>query len=558
MKTITKIIATAFLVLVSINTVQARPGDVTGKYMPNQIKNGKVDVKNADVAGFVIAARGKVTATNAAGSERVLTRRAKFYSNEVIKTGEKSIAQLRFKDRALMRLKPKSELNISEYHFGGAEDPKNRSIMKLVSGGFRTISGSIGKANKSAYRVNTPAASIGIRGTDYEVVISIDGMVLAAVWGGGISLENEQGSIDLGADSGFLFGQVGQGLAPETLENMPQIFAVENGEKKALTPEQQEKIKKLVNKNKGLLGQALALLGNLRPGDRATDGLRDKNEPEEVRDPPTLTPEMIANLQNGDVLLVSGKDGVLSSGKAFDNNVEEDSAGIANTESEGLSFAEFANGSISSVSTLRVRDTFPEFHENIAWGKWDTYTNESGGLIGDSGMWMAVKAFDPSALADHSGTIDLGLNGFMAKHSDTVEVNGQWGHATLNFDNHNIENGKLGFNVSPKDKLAVRGAVTIDFQGSMLNPTMISNGGLVITDTGIEKFSAATGLVTSVTAVVAQPDANGNFALGGQFGVAVPLDGSQAEIDGSFIMDQSQGTLIEPPVIQPPADLGQI
>jgi hypothetical protein len=38
-----------------------------------------------------------------------------------------------------------------------------------VRGGFRAISGLIGKVDRQAYRVATPAATIGIRGTDYEV-----------------------------------------------------------------------------------------------------------------------------------------------------------------------------------------------------------------------------------------------------------------------------------------------------------------------------------------------------------------------------------------------------
>jgi len=117
-------------------------------------------------AGFVIATEGNITATDSNGTVRTLQRRSKFYSNDVIKSGPASSAQLRFKDRALMRLKANSELVISEYHFGGDSDSTNKAIMKIISGGFRTISGSIGKTDKSAYRVDTHAATIGIRGTD--------------------------------------------------------------------------------------------------------------------------------------------------------------------------------------------------------------------------------------------------------------------------------------------------------------------------------------------------------------------------------------------------------
>ena len=94
---------------------------------------------SGEEAGFVIAARGDITATDASGSTRTLERRSKFYSEDVIKTGSNSSAQLRFKDRAMMRLKESSELVISDYHYGGQDDDTNTVIMNLISGGFRTI-----------------------------------------------------------------------------------------------------------------------------------------------------------------------------------------------------------------------------------------------------------------------------------------------------------------------------------------------------------------------------------------------------------------------------------
>ena len=47
----------------------------------------------------------------------------------------------------------------------------SRAFFSLLKGGFRSISGLIGKLNHDEYRVSTPVATIGIRGTDYLVVI---------------------------------------------------------------------------------------------------------------------------------------------------------------------------------------------------------------------------------------------------------------------------------------------------------------------------------------------------------------------------------------------------
>lgn len=44
----------------------------------------------------------------------------------------------------------------------------SRAFFRLVKGGFRSVSGLIGKVNQDNYRVSTPVATIGIRGTRYS------------------------------------------------------------------------------------------------------------------------------------------------------------------------------------------------------------------------------------------------------------------------------------------------------------------------------------------------------------------------------------------------------
>ena len=81
--------------------------------------------------------------------------------------------------------------------------------------------GNIGKADKNAYRVKTPAATIGIRGTDYEVLITEDRNIHAVVWSGGISLTNELGTLNIGMDSDFSYAQASSNLAPQGKKTIP-------------------------------------------------------------------------------------------------------------------------------------------------------------------------------------------------------------------------------------------------------------------------------------------------------------------------------------------------
>ena len=43
------------------------------------------------------------------------------------------------------------------------------AFFRLLKGGFRAVSGLIGHTRREDYAVQTPVATIGIRGTDYEV-----------------------------------------------------------------------------------------------------------------------------------------------------------------------------------------------------------------------------------------------------------------------------------------------------------------------------------------------------------------------------------------------------
>lgn len=195
---------------------------------------------HAGLAGHVILTKGSVSAVAEDGEIRSLKRRSKIMSGEIIKTGAGSSVQIRFIDKALMTIKANSEMDIAEYQLGRSDnDGQEKALMKLVKGGFRTISGQIGKGDKSAYKVDTPAASIGIRGTNYEVQQESNGDFVMAVYSGGISVQNESGSIELGLGGDFNFTRVAPNGAPKGLLVAPETLT-ENSATDEATEEESE------------------------------------------------------------------------------------------------------------------------------------------------------------------------------------------------------------------------------------------------------------------------------------------------------------------------------
>ena len=120
-------------------------------------------------AGRVDFAVGSVNAIAPDGRSRALAKGSEVHSGETINCGD-GRAQLRFSDGAQVSLLPGTQYRIDDYAFNGQPDGTEKGVFSLLKGGFRTITGLIGKANKQAYKVNTSTATIGIRGTEFLVL----------------------------------------------------------------------------------------------------------------------------------------------------------------------------------------------------------------------------------------------------------------------------------------------------------------------------------------------------------------------------------------------------
>jgi hypothetical protein len=176
----------------------------------------------ADDAGTVVFATGSVTAERQPPVS--LAKGDAVHDNDTVATGDASRIQIQLTDGAKIAIRPNSRFRIDEYVFAGAGSGKSddavvsssgdRNVATLIKGGFRTITGAIGKENREDYEVRTPVGVLGIRGTDYSAVFCNadcnfvpgvnpnapieDGLYLG-VTEGTIVFRNENGDIQLQA-----------------------------------------------------------------------------------------------------------------------------------------------------------------------------------------------------------------------------------------------------------------------------------------------------------------------------------------------------------------------
>ena len=125
-------------------------------------------VGNTAPAARVDFAVGNVQAIGPNGQSRTVARGTQIEQGETISTNN-GRAQLRFTDGAYVSLQPESEFRIDQYRFEGKQDGNEKGFFSLLKGGLRTITGLVGRNNKSNYQVSTSVATIGIRGTEYTI-----------------------------------------------------------------------------------------------------------------------------------------------------------------------------------------------------------------------------------------------------------------------------------------------------------------------------------------------------------------------------------------------------
>jgi hypothetical protein len=108
-----------------------------------------------------------------------LAKGAELDGGDVVLTGTEGRAQIRFTDGGLVALYPDSQFTVTRYA-DGAGTGEDHFVVNLLRGGMRALTGLIGKRNPASYKVITPTAVVGIRGSAFMLAIDANGKVLVS------------------------------------------------------------------------------------------------------------------------------------------------------------------------------------------------------------------------------------------------------------------------------------------------------------------------------------------------------------------------------------------
>jgi hypothetical protein len=137
------------------------------------------------VVGEVTMVIGVAQLVGVDGQGRRLVRGAPVSEGDAIETAAGGHVHLRFVDGGRLSVRPASRLLVENYARGDSQSGGTAIRFRLVEGGVRSITGAWGQAERERFRLNTPLAAIGVKGTDFTVSADA-GQTVASVYTGAI------------------------------------------------------------------------------------------------------------------------------------------------------------------------------------------------------------------------------------------------------------------------------------------------------------------------------------------------------------------------------------
>jgi hypothetical protein len=117
--------------------------------------------------GSTVIVKNQVNELTAAAAAKSISIGDNVYLDETVQTGQDSTGKFVLADATNLALGPKSTVKLDRFVFSG-ESTYSKAVLNLTRGTFRFITGN---SPKTAYEIDTPTASIGVRGTIVDIKI---------------------------------------------------------------------------------------------------------------------------------------------------------------------------------------------------------------------------------------------------------------------------------------------------------------------------------------------------------------------------------------------------
>ena len=169
---------------------------LAGPLAPGQIAQSADISTLEEPIGSVDTLKGQVTVIRADGTQAVLEEGVPLYQGDTLVSGDGAAVGIIFADKSTMSMAANGRIILDELVYNAEAPSTSSQVFNVVKGAFVFTSGAIGKADPEAVTVNTPVATIGIRGTKFGLTVdAIDGNTNVTVLEGAVYVENAGGAV---------------------------------------------------------------------------------------------------------------------------------------------------------------------------------------------------------------------------------------------------------------------------------------------------------------------------------------------------------------------------
>ena len=121
------------------------------------------------IAAKVGILQGTAAAVDRVGGSRPLAVGSPIYPGEIIETGAASHAVLLFLDEGRVTLEENSRFVVERFRYEKGKESAGQVSLRLLKGGLRALTGLVARSRPQNFRMQTTTATIGVRGTGFDV-----------------------------------------------------------------------------------------------------------------------------------------------------------------------------------------------------------------------------------------------------------------------------------------------------------------------------------------------------------------------------------------------------
>ncbi|MDH4395409.1 MAG: FecR domain-containing protein [Limnobacter sp.] len=177
-------------------------------------REGVTNLSTVGAAGRLSQVNGEITAKAADGKQRKLVKGSAVFAGDVITSSDGGFAVISLADGGRLTVPGGGQIEIAAYRYSPESPKTSVASFQLLKGAVRAVTGAIAKAEPSNVKFFTQTATVGIRGTAFDMSCTTgqsgDFTFTQCSTGSSLNVEMREGSTQITTPAGNLVLNQGQ------------------------------------------------------------------------------------------------------------------------------------------------------------------------------------------------------------------------------------------------------------------------------------------------------------------------------------------------------------